>query len=65
MGQKTQYQVRELSQLLQLLKRVKLVYVTVSLEFHINLLREYYSRMVENPALFQIDLELHLAPPHG
>ena len=49
MGQKNQcYQVRELSQLLQLLKRVKIWCVTVSLVFHINLLREYCSRTVKN-----------------
>lgn len=51
MGQKNQYyQVRELSQLLHLLKRLQIRCVTVSLEFLINLLREYYRRMVKNPS---------------
>lgn len=62
MGQKNQcYQVRELSQLQHLLKRVKLACVTVSLELHINLLRGYY-RMVKNPAMSQIHWECHPGP---
>lgn len=40
----------KLSQLLLLLKAVKIWCVTVSLAFYILLLREYYSIMVKNPS---------------